>query len=616
MVPSAFVALEALPLTPSGKVDRRALPAPEAQGEAEAYVAPRTTRGRVWPASSPSVLGAERVGARDDFFALGGHSLLATRVVSRVRDAFGVELPLRAVFEAATVQGLAARVDALLLDGARTQAPPLVPVGRDGALPLSFAQQRLWFLDQLEPGSTAYNMPSALRLRGALDVDALEASLTEIVRRHETLRTHFADEGGEPVQVVAPPHRVRLPIADLAELPAAEREAAVQDLAADEAAAAVLPGHRPPVPRAPGAAGGGRARAALYPAPHRQRRLVAGRAGARGDGAVRRPRGGPPGVAAGAARAVRGLRRLAARVAHGRGAGRAAGLLAGAAGRRPAPAGGAHRPPPHGHPGRARRHGAAVHSRVGLARPARAGPAGGRHPVHDPAGRLAAGAVALDAGRTTWWWARPWPTAAAWRSSPSSASSSTRWPCARTCPATPPSAGCWPACARRCCRPRGTRTCPSSGWWRSWAWSAPRAAPPCSRPSCRSRTRTRRPCAWAGCRWSPSPAAFPPPSSTSPWGWPRAAAASPAACRTAPSSSTTPRRGAWRTTWCARWWRWRPIRTAASRPFPCCRRTSGRGCRRGAAAPGARRTPACTPSSRSRRPARRRPPPSCPRTGR
>jgi amino acid adenylation domain-containing protein len=199
MVPSAFLVLERLPLTPSGKVDRRALPAPEAGGEAEGYVAPRTPAEEVLAALWGEVLGAERVGAHDDFFELGGHSLLAARVAARIRTAFGVELPLRALFEAPRLSALAAR-----LHEARAPAgaapPPVRPVPRGAPLPLSFAQQRLWFLDRLEPGSALYNVPAALRLHGALDVDALERALAELTRRHEALRTVLGTVDGEPVQ--------------------------------------------------------------------------------------------------------------------------------------------------------------------------------------------------------------------------------------------------------------------------------------------------------------------------------------------------------------------------------------------------------------------------------
>ncbi len=233
MVPSALVVLESLPLTPSGKLDRRALPEPEWAGDAGAFVAPRGATEEILAGIWAGVLHLDRAGARDDFFALGGHSLLATRVVSRVREATGVDLPLRALFEAPTVAGLAKRVDALLREGSGTQAPPLVPVPRDRPLPLSFAQQSLWLVQQMEPGSAAYNMPYALRLRGRLDVDALERSLARLAHRHETLRTVFAVVDGEPVQVVRPAAPAAVPVADLRALPEEERAGTVRRLAAE-----------------------------------------------------------------------------------------------------------------------------------------------------------------------------------------------------------------------------------------------------------------------------------------------------------------------------------------------------------------------------------------------
>jgi amino acid adenylation domain-containing protein len=233
LVPGAFVVLGSLPLTPNGKVDRAALPAPEHGGEA-AYVAPRTATQEVLAGIWGEVLGLETVGVEAGFFELGGHSLLATQVVSRARHAFGVEVPLRALFEAPTVAGLAERIEALRSEGA-PPAPPIERVPRTGPLPLSFAQQRLWVVDRMEPGSAAYNVPFALRLRGALDVAALRASLDALVRRHETLRTTFAERGGAPVQVIHPPAPVPLPILDLGRLPPEARERQAGRLARAEA---------------------------------------------------------------------------------------------------------------------------------------------------------------------------------------------------------------------------------------------------------------------------------------------------------------------------------------------------------------------------------------------
>ncbi len=236
MVPGALVLLERLPLTPSGKVDRRALPAPEAAGPDGSYRAPRNPTEEALAQIWAAVLQVERVGVEDDFFALGGHSLLATRVVSRIREALAVEVPLRAVFEAPTVGGLAARVDALLRAGTGVQLPPLRPAPRDGSpLPLSFAQQRLWFIHQLDPRSPAYNMPFPLRLRGGLEPAALARALTELARRHESLRTVFHAVEGEPVQVVLPAGPVALPVVDLRGLADEDREAALLRLAREEA---------------------------------------------------------------------------------------------------------------------------------------------------------------------------------------------------------------------------------------------------------------------------------------------------------------------------------------------------------------------------------------------
>ena len=216
MVPAAFVALPALPLTPNGKVDRRALPQPEwARIEAPTETAgPRNPTEELLVGLWAEMLGLEpgRVGVDDDFFALGGHSLLATRLVSRIREDLRAEVPLQAVFEAPTPAGLA-RVVLALREG--PEAPPIRAVPRTGSLPLSFAQERLWFLDQLEPGSATYNIPAAMRLVGRLDIAALAAGLQEIVRRHEALRTTFAAEGGRPVQCIGPPQAIALPEIDL-----------------------------------------------------------------------------------------------------------------------------------------------------------------------------------------------------------------------------------------------------------------------------------------------------------------------------------------------------------------------------------------------------------------
>ncbi|HEX7238763.1 MAG TPA: amino acid adenylation domain-containing protein, partial [Longimicrobiaceae bacterium] len=235
MVPSALVVLESLPLTATGKTDRRALPAPEPGGGAGTeYVAPATAAEETLAGIWAEVLRLERVGVHDDFFERGGHSLLATQVISRARQAFGVEVPLRALFEAPTVAGLAGRVEALRSRGT-SPARPMVRVPREEPLPLSFAQQRLWLVDRLEPGSAAYNLPVALRLRGSLCTAALRVCLDQLVRRHEALRTVFRERGGAPVQVVRPPAPVPLPVIDLRSLPGPRREAEAVRLAGREA---------------------------------------------------------------------------------------------------------------------------------------------------------------------------------------------------------------------------------------------------------------------------------------------------------------------------------------------------------------------------------------------
>ncbi len=229
MVPSAFVPLDSLPLTPNGKLDRAALPAPEdAAAGAREYVAPRGPVEEALAEIWAEVLGRERVGARDDFFALGGHSLMATQVISRVRDRLGAELQLREMFGASTLEAFALRVEAAA-PAARAAGPAgaAAPAagGGDGAFPLSFAQQRLWFLDQMEPESTAYNVTGAFHLRGRLDAAALERALDEVRRRHDSLRTVFRVRGGEPVQVVLPWRPAPLPVTDVSGMPRAEREA-------------------------------------------------------------------------------------------------------------------------------------------------------------------------------------------------------------------------------------------------------------------------------------------------------------------------------------------------------------------------------------------------------
>jgi len=234
MVPSAFVEVPAWPLTPTGKVDRSALPDPEPMQSAEPARESSSPFEELLIGMWAEVLGLEPVGPDSDFFALGGHSLLATQLVSRVRHGFGVELPLRSVFESPTPASLARCVEEALRGETRIAVEDLVSRQPGEPLPLSFAQERLWFLDRLQPGSAAYNMPAALRLSGALDVAALAGAFTGVARRHETLRATFVEVQGEPTQRIAPPAPVPLPVVDLSGLQGERREAESSRLAREE----------------------------------------------------------------------------------------------------------------------------------------------------------------------------------------------------------------------------------------------------------------------------------------------------------------------------------------------------------------------------------------------
>lgn len=234
MIPSALRVLDKLPLTPNGKINRRALPAPNwsQRHPEQTYIAPRTTIEEVIAGIWTQVLGVQQVGVQDNFFDLGGHSLSATQVMSRVRKVFQVELPLRTLFESPTVASLADSIQAI--QDSHLHLPPLHPVSPEQPLPLSFAQERLWFLHQLEPTTATYNMPAAVRLTGWLDIPALEQSFNEIVRRHHVLRTNFTVVDGQPVQVIAPRLTLTIPVVDLQELSETEREAQVRRQAKGE----------------------------------------------------------------------------------------------------------------------------------------------------------------------------------------------------------------------------------------------------------------------------------------------------------------------------------------------------------------------------------------------
>ncbi len=237
MIPAHFLMLDALPLTPSGKVDRRALPAfdPTA-AKAVGYVAPRSPVEELIESIWSEVLGVRSAGVHDNFFELGGHSLLATQVITRMRQVFPVEIALRSIFEQPTVAGLSRLVEGKMLTDKPSDLPAIEHIERDGPLPLSFAQQRLWFLNQLEPGNPVYNIPVAIQLIGSLDHATLRQAFSEVLRRHESLRTGFSVIDAEAVQVVSPPMLFDLPLSDLSHLERREGEQTVQAIATKEAA--------------------------------------------------------------------------------------------------------------------------------------------------------------------------------------------------------------------------------------------------------------------------------------------------------------------------------------------------------------------------------------------
>ncbi|MGH1392472.1 MAG: amino acid adenylation domain-containing protein [Trichormus sp.] len=228
MIPGVFVPLTALSLTPNGKVDRKALPTPNTQSQVNET--PRTPTEEVLASIWATVLGVESVGIEDNFFDLGGHSLLATRLISQVRQVFGVELPLRHLFESPKIADLAR-----VIEYSHHEINPILPIPRTGNLPLSFAQQRFWILAQLEPDSPFYNIPLAVQIRGDIDLDSLQRSFAEVVRRQEILRSHFLNVDGQPVLRIADVCDVQIPVIDLQGLPEFEQQQQVQELARNQA---------------------------------------------------------------------------------------------------------------------------------------------------------------------------------------------------------------------------------------------------------------------------------------------------------------------------------------------------------------------------------------------
>jgi len=237
MLPSAFVMLNTFPLTSNGKLDYRVLPAPDGCRDSLAlpFVAPHTPTEEIIADIWAEVLHFERVGREDNFFTLGGHSLLATQVISRVRESIGIELALHALFEEPTVTGLAAYIERIKRDETVASAPPLIPMDGRQESHLSFAQQRLWFLDQLDPQSATYNIPAFVRVTGPLHSETLKLALETLMQRHESLRTAIIARDETPVQVVYSEAENNFGEVDLQGFRREEQEMLVQDYARQEA---------------------------------------------------------------------------------------------------------------------------------------------------------------------------------------------------------------------------------------------------------------------------------------------------------------------------------------------------------------------------------------------
>ena len=229
MIPAAFVVMDAWPLTPNGKVDRKALPAPTGSAQPQAdFVAPRTpieqTVAQIWA----NLLRLPQVGVNENFFELGGHSLLATQIVARLRDAFHLEIPLRALFETPTVAGLSAGIVSTIQTGRGQQAQSIQPAPGYAESPQSCAQQRLWFLDQFDPGNSVYNLPVVQRVTGNINPALLANSINEIIQRHDLLRTTFTLQHEEPLQIISPSLQLTVSQVDLTALPEPQRAAAAE----------------------------------------------------------------------------------------------------------------------------------------------------------------------------------------------------------------------------------------------------------------------------------------------------------------------------------------------------------------------------------------------------
>ncbi|MBG9798758.1 non-ribosomal peptide synthetase [Brevibacillus laterosporus] len=237
MIPATFIYLDHLPVTPNGKVDRKALPAPFLEREEgnTPFIEPVTDTEIILSEFWKEILGIGRISIIDDFFNSGGHSLLATQLLSRIYHAFHIEISLRTFFENPTIQAMGKQIDHIISSGEQSVSVPLVPVSRDDDLVLSYTQQGVWFIEQLEPGSATYNVPVANTLKGSLNIDALERAVNEIIRRHEILRTSFISKDGKPYQLSHPFQSIRIPLIEMSDVPAPERHQRIIDMANEDA---------------------------------------------------------------------------------------------------------------------------------------------------------------------------------------------------------------------------------------------------------------------------------------------------------------------------------------------------------------------------------------------
>ncbi|MGG3494414.1 amino acid adenylation domain-containing protein [Peribacillus simplex] len=235
MVPAHLVELDYFPLTPNGKIDRKALPEPEGQPMGAFNVLPRTPSEELIAAVWSQVLGIENIGNQDSFFERGGHSLLATQIVSRLQEAFQIKIPLRELFKYDTVEALAKRLDQLCKGDKKREIPPLVPMAREESIPLSYAQKRLWFIDQLTPNSAMYNIHAACRLTGKWSLEALETGWNQLIERHESLRTVIQEREGQPIQQIQSHVFRPLPQMDLTILSLEDREREMKRFIQNEA---------------------------------------------------------------------------------------------------------------------------------------------------------------------------------------------------------------------------------------------------------------------------------------------------------------------------------------------------------------------------------------------